>query len=96
MKPRISMVSLGVHDLVRATEFYQQGLGLPRLEPYKDSITFFDLNGTWLGLYPWDKLAEDAGISPAGEGYRGMALAHNLHSKEEVDECSKPLRLVLR
>lgn len=85
MKPRISMVSLGVHDLVRATEFYQHGLGLPRLEPYKDTITFFDLNGTWLGLYPWDKLAEDAGISPAGEGYRGMALAHNLHSKEEVD-----------
>ena len=85
MQPRISMVSLGVTDLERATKFYQQGLGLPRLKPYKDTITFFDLNGTWLGLYPWDLLAEDAGVSPAGEGYRGVALAHNLHSKEEVD-----------
>lgn len=85
MKPRISMVSLGVQDLVRATEFYQQGLGLPRLKPYSDTITFFDLHGSWLGLYPWDKLAEDAGVNHAGEGYRGMALAHNLHSKEEVD-----------
>ena len=85
MRARISMVSLGVEDLVRATDFYQNGLGLPRLEPYKDSITFFDLNGSWLGLYPWDKLAGDAGVSPTGQGYRGMALAHNLHSIEEVD-----------
>ena len=85
MQPRISMVSLGVADLERATKFYQEGLGLPRLKPYKDSISFFDLNGSWLGLYPWDLLAEDAGVSPAGEGYRGVALAHNLHSKEEVD-----------
>ena len=85
MQPRISMVSLGVADLVRATQFYQEGLGLPRLEPYKETITFFDLNGTWLGLYPWDKLAEDAGVRAAGTGYRGMALAHNLHSKAEVD-----------
>ncbi len=85
MQPRISMVSLGVKDLQRATEFYQQGLGLPRLKPYKDSISFFDLNGSWLGLYPWDLLAEDAGVSAAGEGYRGVALAHNLHSKAEVD-----------
>ena len=85
MQPRISMVSLGVADLERATKFYQEGLGLPRLKPYKDTISFFDLNGSWLGLYPWDLLAEDAGVSPAGEGYRGVALAHNLHSKEEVD-----------
>lgn len=86
MQPRISMISLGVTDLERATKFYQQGLGLPRLAPYKDTITFFDLNGSWLGLYPWDLLAEDAGVSPAGEGYRGVALAHNLHSKAEVDQ----------
>ena len=85
MQPRISMVSLGVADLERATKFYQEGLGLPRLKPYKDSISFFDLNGSWLGLYPWDLLAEDAGVSPTGEGYRGVALAHNLHTKEEVD-----------
>ena len=86
MQPRISMVSLGVADLERATTFYQEGLGLPRLKPYKDTITFFDLNGSWLGLYPWDLLAEDAGVSPSGEGYRGVALAHNLHTKEAVDE----------
>ena len=85
MQPRISMISLGVADLEKATLFYQHGLGLPRLEPYKDSITFFDLNGSWLGLYPWDKLADDAGVESAGTGYRGVTLSHNLHSKAEVD-----------
>ncbi len=85
MQPRISMVSLGVADLALATQFYQVGLGLPRLKPYQDTITFFNLNGTWLGLYPWDKLAEDAGVDSQGTGYRGMALAHNLPSKAAVD-----------
>ena len=55
------------------------------MQPDKDTITFFNLNGSWLGLYPWNKLAADACVSQAGEGYRGIALAHNLHSKTEVD-----------
>jgi len=86
MEARISMITLGVKDLKRATEFYQNGLGLPRLEPYSDEITFFNLNGTWLGLFPWDRLAEDACVEKEGEGFRGVTIAHNLKSKNEVDE----------
>jgi len=85
MQPRISMITLGVSNLNAAFEFYQTGLGLPRREPYSDDVAFFDLNGTWLGLYPWDKLAEDATLSHEGSGFRGVTLAHNLQSKEEVD-----------
>jgi len=85
MKARISMISLGVKDLQAAIKFYQQGLGLPRKEPYSDEIAFFDLNGTWLGLYPWDKLAEDVTVSQEGSGFRGVTLAHNVKSKEEVN-----------
>jgi predicted lactoylglutathione lyase len=85
MHARISMISLGVKDLQTAIEFYQHGLGLPRKEPYSDEIAFFDLNGTWLGLYPWDKLAEDATVSQKGSGFRGVTLAHNVKSKEEVN-----------
>jgi predicted lactoylglutathione lyase len=79
------MITLGVKDLEAAMEFYQQGLGLPRREPDSDSIAFFDLNGTWLSLYPWDKLAEDATIPQEGTGFRGVTLAHNVKSKEEVN-----------
>ncbi len=84
MQARISMISLGVKDLQTAIKFYQQGLGLPRKEPYSDEIAFFDLSGTWLGLYPWDKLAEDVTVSQEGSGFRGVTLAHNVKSKEEV------------
>ena len=85
MDPRISMVTLGVADLPRAVAFYEQGLGLPLREPKSDEVAFFDLNGSWLGLYPWAALAEDAGVPPDGQGFRGVTLAHNLASKEAVD-----------
>ena len=85
MQARISMISLGVINLQTAVKFYQDGLGLPRKKPYSDEIAFFDLDGTWLGLYPWDKLAEDATVSQEGSGFRGVTLAHNVKSKEEVN-----------
>jgi catechol 2,3-dioxygenase-like lactoylglutathione lyase family enzyme len=84
MQPRISMVTLGVRDLAASIEFYEKGLGLPRIES-EPTVAFFNLNGSWLGLYGWDALAEDAEISPAGNGFRGVSLAHNLNSEAEVD-----------
>ncbi|MBD2857657.1 VOC family protein [Spongiibacter sp. KMU-158] len=83
MKPRISMITLGVRDLPRAIAFYE-ALGWTRLES-PPSVAFFDLNGTWLGLFGWDELAEDAQVDPRGDGFRGVALAHNLASEAEVD-----------
>lgn len=85
MQPRISMITLGIKDLERSVRFYRDGLGFPLKEPQSDEVAFFNLNGTWLGLYPWDKLAEDVTISPEGIGFRGVTLAHNVNSKEEVD-----------
>ncbi|WP_104205262.1 VOC family protein [Billgrantia saliphila] len=85
MKPRISMITLGVRDLQASIRFYEQGLGLPRMESPPE-VAFFTLNGTWLALYGRDSLAEDAGIPAEGSGFAGIALAHNLASDEEVDE----------
>lgn len=84
MKPRISMITLGVHDLNRAIRFYEIGLSLPRMPFESEGVAFFALQGTWLGLFPWSELAKDAGISEEGSGFRGAALAHNVGSKEEV------------
>lgn len=83
MMPRISMITLGVRDLPRAIAFYEQGLGFPRLES-PPTVAFFTLNGTWLGLFGTESLAEDAGVAPAGTGFRQVALAHNVASREEV------------
>jgi hypothetical protein len=84
MKPRISMITLGVRDLARAVTFYEQGLGFPRRDSPPE-VAFFTLNGTWLGLYGREALAEDAAVSPKGQGFEGFALAHNVESEAEVD-----------
>ncbi|EON91847.1 Glyoxalase/bleomycin resistance protein/dioxygenase [Marinobacter lipolyticus SM19] len=85
MKPRISMITLGVSDLQRSIRFYEQGLSLPRMDSPPE-VAFFTLNGTWLGLYGRDALAEDASVSGRSEGFAGFSLAHNVSSEQEVDQ----------
>jgi catechol 2,3-dioxygenase-like lactoylglutathione lyase family enzyme len=93
MEPRISFVTLGVSDLKRATRFYQEGLGLPRLES-PPGISFFDLGKTWLALYPRDLLAANAGAPAAGSGFSGFTLAHNVRSEAEVDKLLEEVTAV--
>lgn len=85
MKPRISMITLGVRDLATSVKFYEEGLGFPRMESAPE-VAFFTLNGTWLGLYGREALAEDATVSSEGGGFESFALAHNVQSEAEVDE----------
>jgi predicted lactoylglutathione lyase len=82
---RITILTLGVADLRKATEFYEVVLGtVPNTS--SDGITFIELPGTWLALYPFEKLVED--ISPAipdtRSGFSGVTLAHNARSKNDV------------
>lgn len=85
MKPRISMITLGVDDLEKSVAFYEKGLGFPRMESPPE-VAFFTLNGTWLGLYGRDALAGDATVSAEGQGFESFTLAHNVESEIEVDE----------
>lgn len=85
MKPRISLVTLGVKDLEKSVRFYRDGLGFPQLES-PPSVAFFTLNGTWLSLYSREALAEDAMVPAEGSGFGGFSLAHNVTSENEVDQ----------
>ncbi len=85
MQPRISMITLGVSDLEISKKFYRDGLGFP-LKDDEPNIAFFKLNGTWLGLYGRDALAEDATVPAEGSGFSGIALAHNVSSEQEVED----------
>lgn len=86
MKPRISLITLGVRDLDRARRFYVDGLGWPVHPIDSDEVVFLPLEGTWLGLFGWDDLAKDATVDGQGSGFRGVSLAHNVATREAVDE----------
>lgn len=86
MEPRISIITLGVQDLDRSVDFYRDGLGLPLQEGYEGQIAFFELIGTWLALYPRESLAADANQSPSADGFQGFTMAHNVRSREDVDQ----------
>jgi len=85
MKPRISMITLGVADLEKAVTFYKKGLGFPQMDS-EPEVAFFTLNGSWLGLYSYDALADDAMVSSKGSGFKGFTLAHNVASESEVEQ----------
>jgi catechol 2,3-dioxygenase-like lactoylglutathione lyase family enzyme len=86
MKPKISFITLGVRDFNRSLAFYRDGLGF-KTHNYTEGEqhVLFKLEGTWLSLYPRDKLAEDAAIPAEGSGFSGVTLAHNVASKQLVD-----------
>jgi len=86
MEPRISLVTLGVADIVRARSFYE-ALGWLAAGPSNDHVVFIQLGGMALALYGRDALARDAGLAPEGSGFGGIALGHNVRTCEEVDAC---------
>ena len=88
MKPHISMITLGVQDLAVSVKFYESGLGLPRMESPPE-VAFFTLNGSWLGLYGRQSLADDATVPSAGSGFEGFTLSHNVASEQDVENVMK-------
>ena len=83
--PRITVVTLGVRDLQKSTAFYEAIFGI-RPKANSEGISFFELPGTWLSLFPLDQLAEDISpqLSAARSGFSGVTLAHNARSKDAV------------
>jgi len=91
MKPRITLITLGVDDLQRAVRFYRDGLGLPTAgivgEQFEHgAVAFFDLQaGLKLALWPRASLAHDAGLQVTSRALTDFSLAHNVADKAEVD-----------
>jgi len=82
----ISFIALAVVDIEAAADFYSKVFDLKS----PDRLTGFvalETGATKLGLYPWDELAHDAGVSASrADGFRGITLCHNVASREGVDE----------
>ena len=91
MKPRITLITLGVDDLQRAVRFYRDGLGLKTegivgTEFEYGAVAFFDLQaGLKLALWPRKSIARDTGIALGRPNATDFTIGHNVSSKVEVD-----------
>jgi len=84
MKQSISLITLGVSDYARAKAFYE-ALGWSAALDIEETA-FFKANGVVLVLWGREKLAADSGIADDGATWSGVALAHNVASREEVED----------
>ena len=91
MKPRITLITLGVDDLETSLAFYRDGLGLPTegivgKEFEHGAVAFFDLqHGLKLALWPRRSIAHDANLLLQPRSETDLTIGHNVASKEEVD-----------
>lgn len=92
MKPRITVITLGVDNLEKSVAFYRDGLGLPTegimgREFEHGAVAFFDLqSGAKLALWARDNLAHDAGLAKTPPSPTELSLGHNVASAAEVDD----------
>jgi len=85
--PRFTVITLGVGNIRASIAFYE-ALGFKRkMRATGEDVAFFDTGGTVIGLFPWDQLAADVTLpdQPRPTAFRGVTLAWNCASAEEVD-----------
>ncbi len=98
MKPRITVITLGVDDLERSLAFYRDGLGLPTngifgTEFEYGAVAFFNLNaGVILAIWPRSSIARDTNLPLGAPSPTELTLGHNVSSMEEVDAVMEQAR----
>lgn len=91
MKPRATVIAIGVDDLERSLRFYRDGLGLKTegiigQEFEHGAVAFFDLQaGLKLALWPRQSLSHDSGLPAGRPTPTELSLGHDVSSKAEVD-----------
>ena len=91
MKPRVTVLTIGVDDLERAVRFYRDGLGVATEgiigEQFEHgAVAFFNLQaGLKLAVWPRKSLAHDTGLPVAVASATEFSIGHNVSSKAEVD-----------
>jgi len=98
MKPRITLITLGVDDLERSLRFYRDGLGLKTegivgKQFEHGAVAFFDLQaGLKLALWPRKSLAHDTSLPAGTPNATELSIGHNVSSKAEVDSVMEQAR----
>jgi catechol 2,3-dioxygenase-like lactoylglutathione lyase family enzyme len=91
MKPRITILTIGVDDLEASVRFYRDGLGLATkgivgTEFEYGAVAFFELeNGIQLALWPRSSIARDNAIPETPHSPTEFSIGHNVRNSEAVD-----------
>ena len=92
MEQRLTFITLGVNNLEVSRTFYEKVFGWKPDPSSSGDVVFFKLNGIMLSLFPREELANDAGVSSKGSGFKPFSLAYNVRSEKEVDEIVADLK----
>jgi len=98
VKPRVTVVTLGVDDLGRALTFYRDGLGLETQgivgeEFEHGAVAFFELqDGVRLALWPRESIGHDSGLPQTARSATEFTLGHNVSTEAEVDRVMEEAR----
>ena len=99
MKPRITVITIGVNDLERSLRFYCDGLGFATEgiigEEFEyGAVVFIQLQaGLRLALWPRRSIAHDTGLALSPPSTTEITLGHNVSSKGEVDAVMEQAQL---
>ena len=99
MKPRITVITIGVDNLEKSLKFYRDGLGLPTQGIFGEefeygAVVFFDLqNGLKLALWPRKSIALDTKIPLQSPSATEFTIGHNVNSKKEVDKVIEQAKI---
>jgi catechol 2,3-dioxygenase-like lactoylglutathione lyase family enzyme len=80
------VLTIGVADFKHAKRFYVEELGWSTKKSYPKLVCLDGGEGSDLAMYGWDDLAADAGVSPEGEGARGLTLRGSGDSAEHFTD----------
>ena len=83
-RQRVSVVTLGVTDVVASRSFYEAWGWVAHY--ISDEVVFFQGNGLVIALFESGDLAADQSRPGAALGTGAMTLAQNYGTKAEVDE----------
>jgi uncharacterized protein len=84
---QVTAIMIGVKDLARSRKFYGEGLGGTIEKDYRNFVSLSMGDGSSsLALYEWEAVAQDAGVSSEGSGFRGMSFHYIVPFREAVDE----------
>jgi len=92
MKPRVTVITIGVNDLEKSLQFYFEGLGfwsegIIGKEFEYGAVAFIQLQeGLRLALWLRESISHDTGLTIGPPSATEMTLGHNVSSKSEVDE----------